>query len=211
MLLTTHGSEQQWQPSTGWSGILHRSGILYHPRNQKMHICNLFLITFLKKIWITDGVETIEKLQWQWVLIVHYLGYLKRNLPGPGPRHSSLPIYNLVVSAHLGLDNRHSTPWDPITQSKHDVLVPKYGTHCILYNSKFQNVFHVLLHEVFTILVMCKQWYLQLLLHYHKQLSHRYMHNLAVNHQSLTQCGSHKAKQLMSKNKAVLGCCSKAT
>lgn len=39
------------------------------------------------------------------------IGYLKRNLPGPGPRHGVLPIYNFVVSAHLRLDSRYSTPW----------------------------------------------------------------------------------------------------
>lgn len=55
-LLTTHGSEQQWQPSTGWSGILHRSGILYHPTNQRMHNCSLSLMTFfyLNYTWCWD-------------------------------------------------------------------------------------------------------------------------------------------------------------
>uniref|UniRef100_A0A3B5Q9X6 G-protein coupled receptors family 1 profile domain-containing protein n=1 Tax=Xiphophorus maculatus TaxID=8083 RepID=A0A3B5Q9X6_XIPMA len=33
-----------------------------------------------------------------------------RNLPGPGTRHCILAINNLVVSAHLGLNSRHSTP-----------------------------------------------------------------------------------------------------
>ena len=123
-------------------------------------------------IQITHGIKTVAKVQWQWVWIVHYLGYLKRNLPGPGPRHSSLPIYYLVVSAHLGLDSRYSTPWGPVTQMKNDVVVQKFGMNCTLFTRKFQNVFHVLLHEVCTLL-MCKQWYVRLLLHCHKQFSHR--------------------------------------
>lgn len=45
-LLTKRGNEQQWQPSIGWSGILHRSGIPYHPKSEKMHIYDLFWMAF---------------------------------------------------------------------------------------------------------------------------------------------------------------------
>ena len=44
--------------------------------------------------------------------------YLKRNLPGPWPWHSCLPIYNFVVSTDLGLNSRDSTPLGPVTQCK---------------------------------------------------------------------------------------------
>lgn len=36
---------------------------------------------------------------------------LEWDLPGPRPRHSVLPIHDLVVATHLWLNTGHSTPW----------------------------------------------------------------------------------------------------
>lgn len=110
--LTSHRSEQQWQPSTGWSVNLHKSGIQCYPAIKKTHIFNKLLhfnLKWNKLLWIV----TVAKPHCLWV--VNNWNYLKRNLPRPGARHSIFPIHNLVVSTHLGLDSRHSTAWDPVT------------------------------------------------------------------------------------------------
>lgn len=42
--LTTHGNERQWQPSTGWSVILHRSGIHYNPKSEWENVVMSFFL-----------------------------------------------------------------------------------------------------------------------------------------------------------------------